>query len=517
MELRLIAVSLGERRAGTQLLRFAVVQLAHFLGHDVCKDKICRFQNLCARAEIAGKQQLAALPLRSLFRFGKGVVVREENAGIGKAEAINALLDIADGKEVFAVLRDRVKDAVLHLIGVLIFVHHDLTVALRNGARKLGRPAVFIRQQADRLMLLVGEVGRVAAAFLALIGAGKVRRQIQKRQHRRRHCAKIVDRFGARRVKIAQHVPQRRLAAFPKVLHALLHRAAVRVLDGGKARKHDAHAARPVPRNLRGGGKRVKLSAHLQKQRRILLIQRIVALHLLRRVLQKPRPVPRLAPHLVKQDSAVGRVLHMLRQLFPSLTLSGKPLFRIRLRLKLRIKLQHQLGKPAVVAPRAEGIGKQRSAVAVCERIVKSVEHTAERAPAQQLGIRLVKHAKVRTQGVPVLILAEQMAVFTQKARAEGIHRLNVRTVHAQHLALQTRVRRIVFQPFGERPGNFAAQLRRGGAGIGDNQKVIEVGAVPFDIGEQALNKHLRLAGAGCRGDQQASAAVFHRRALLLC
>lgn len=105
-------------------------------------------------------------------------IVVEENTRVGEAEAVDALLDVADGEEVFSFTGNGGEDAVLHLVRVLIFVHHDLAVALRDRSRKVGGLSVRAEEQVNGLMLLVGEVRRVAAALLLLIGAGEIRRQL---------------------------------------------------------------------------------------------------------------------------------------------------------------------------------------------------------------------------------------------------------------------------------------------------------------------------------------------------
>ena len=76
---------------------------------------------------------------------------------------------------------------------------------------------------------------------------------------------------------------------------------------------------------------------------------------------------------------------------------------------------------------------------------------------------------------------------------------------------------RAAFQPLAERSGDLAAQLGRGRTGIGDDQKVVQIGAVSLDVGKQALHQHLRLARAGGCGDQQAASPALHRGKLLLC
>ena len=178
MELRAAVGVLGIARPDVQGLVLAVVQLAHFPGKDVAEHEVRRVQHRVARAEVLGKQQLCALALRRVGGVRIAQIVVKEDARVGEAEAVDALLDVADGEKVFSFTGNGGEDAVLHLVRVLIFVHHDLAVALRDRSRKVGGLSVRAEEQVDGLMLLVGEVRRVAAALLLLIGAGKIRRQL---------------------------------------------------------------------------------------------------------------------------------------------------------------------------------------------------------------------------------------------------------------------------------------------------------------------------------------------------
>ena len=178
MELRAAVGVLGIARPDVQGLVLAVVQLAHFPGKDVAEHEVRRVQHRVARAEVLGKQQLCALALRRVGGVRIVQIVVEENTRVGEAEAVDALLDVADGEKVFPFTGNGGEDAVLHLVRVLIFVHHDLAVALRDRSRKVGGLSVRAEEQVNGLMLLVGEVRRVAAALLLLIGAGKIRRQL---------------------------------------------------------------------------------------------------------------------------------------------------------------------------------------------------------------------------------------------------------------------------------------------------------------------------------------------------
>ena len=178
MELRAAVGVLGIARPDVQGLILAVVQLAHFPGKDVAEHEVRRVQHRIARAEVFAQKELCALALRCVGGVRVAQIVVEENTRVGEAEAVDALLDVADGEKVFSFTGNGGEDAVLHLVRVLVLVHHDLAVALRDRSRKVGGLSVRAEEQVNGLMLLVGEVRRVAAALLLLIGAGKIRRQL---------------------------------------------------------------------------------------------------------------------------------------------------------------------------------------------------------------------------------------------------------------------------------------------------------------------------------------------------
>ena len=333
MELRAAAIGRHVIRAGTQHLILTIVQLAHFRGKDIRKDEVRRLQHLLARAEVARKQQLRALMLSRLRKRRPGVVMLQKDARVGQTEAIDALLDVSDGEQVFSFTGYRVKDAILHLVGILILIHHDLAVARAHSPRKLRRRAVFSDKQADGLVLLIGKVRRVAPALFLVIPAGKLSCQIDEREHRRRHCAQILRRLAGRCVKQLAKALDRRLAAVPQGLHAHFELAAVAVLHRREARERDAHAARGVPALVSLCCERLELVGDIQKRGRVLLVQRVVLRHLLRRRLHQALPMARLAPHLVEQNSAVGRLFDPVRHLAPQRALRIQPFVLIRLGL----------------------------------------------------------------------------------------------------------------------------------------------------------------------------------------
>ena len=179
------------------------------------------------------------------------------------------------------------------------------------------------------------------------------------------------------------------------------------------------------------------------------------------------------------------------------------------------MQLKHQRLERAVVAPGAERVGQQRAARR--QPGVKIVQCARQHALAQRLRIVLVQHAEVRPQCVAARILAQQMAVLPQQRGAEGVHRLDVRAVNAQHLAAQMLIAGVALHALGERLGDLAAQLARRGARVGNDEEIVEIRALALYVGKEPLDEHLCLARARRRGDEQTALAAVHRRLLFVC
>ena len=180
-----------------------------------------------------------------------------------------------------------------------------------------------------------------------------------------------------------------------------------------------------------------------------------------------------------------------------------------------RVAVEHQRAARAVVPPRAKGIGQERRAVVLAHRLVKFIQRAREHPLAQKLRLILVEHAEIGPQRMTARVLTQQVAVLAQQRRAEGVHRFDVRAVDTQQLPLQMRVERVLLQLFAENLGDLAAQLRRRGAGVGNDEKVVKVRFAALDVGKKPLDEHLRLAAARRGGHQQAPPAVLYRRLLL--
>ena len=113
-----------------QCLGLAVVQSADARRHCQPKYIVCRLKDRRVRTEIVRKQDTARLTVRGLRIVRKAAVLFQKNAGVSQPEAVDGLLDVADKEEILPLSRDRREDRILHAVGVLIFVDHDLCIAL---------------------------------------------------------------------------------------------------------------------------------------------------------------------------------------------------------------------------------------------------------------------------------------------------------------------------------------------------------------------------------------------------
>ena len=181
--------------------------------------------------------------------------------------------------------------------------------------------------------------------------------------------------------------------------------------------------------------------------------------------------------------------------------------------LKLVIKLQHQLRQGGVVPARPQGVRQLLAAGG--ESLVKPGEGPVQTAAAEDKGLPLVQDPEVRGQGVLVLLPGQEVGVLPEEGGAEGVHRLDVRLVDPEELAAEVGVGRVLPHAAGELGGDFAPELRGGGPGVGDDEKVVYVPAFLRDIAEEAVHQDPGLARAGGGGDQQAPAPVFHGGFLL--
>ena len=158
-----------------------IIHAARFLPHQARKQGVDEIENPLVAAEIFRERNdaRAGIGHPSLMIFG-------EDARIGQAETVNALLDIADEETVgaIALAAQRFNDRLLGFIDVLVFIHEYEAQFLAPMTGNLARTAVFPKQAKGKLFKVV----KVDAAFLpfgfAKCGV-KLPGEIEQRQHGR--------------------------------------------------------------------------------------------------------------------------------------------------------------------------------------------------------------------------------------------------------------------------------------------------------------------------------------------
>ena len=148
-----------------------------------------------AGAEILPQEDAPRRTGRGCAKIRKARVFLEEDRGVGEAEAVDRLLDVADEKEVAALARHGAENEVLHLRHVLIFIDHDLGIAPGELPRQLRRRAVVIREQLRGHVLEIGEVHKAAPPLLGGVGRAEVQRQRQQRLHGRGRRVQVGERL----------------------------------------------------------------------------------------------------------------------------------------------------------------------------------------------------------------------------------------------------------------------------------------------------------------------------------
>ncbi len=117
-------------RAEVQPLRLTVLHLPHLPAHDGGEYKVGSVQYLLPGTEILAEEDSARLPLLRLRRIWIPAVLLQKDGGVRQAEAVDGLFYIAYGEKAASAAGKSIKDAVLHLIGILVLIHHHLQVTL---------------------------------------------------------------------------------------------------------------------------------------------------------------------------------------------------------------------------------------------------------------------------------------------------------------------------------------------------------------------------------------------------
>ena len=221
--------------AGDKLLPLIIDNAAGLPHHQLAKQRVYAVRHLAAGAEIMSEQNRAGKVVAVKLRIA--VTPPQKQLRHRLPEAVDALLDVADHKEVLLLPRQGGKQRILRGVGVLIFVHHDLVILRRQLLRQRRRRhgAVLLRrdEKRQRQMLEVGKIQQVALPLFLRKGGGKPADRPTERLDKRPLCRPVLGifRFGAAKQRrqrlhpLFQLIPLRLYAVFQRLIRRLAHGA----------------------------------------------------------------------------------------------------------------------------------------------------------------------------------------------------------------------------------------------------------------------------------------------------
>ena len=513
-ELRLFAV-VRVGCSGAQAGRVVIVQLAERAGHDIGKDVVGAFQHRAAGAEILPQEDAPRRTGQGCAKICKARVFVEEDRGVGEAEAIDRLLDVADEKEVIAVARHGAENEILHLRHVLIFIDHDLSVAPGELARQLRRRAVVVREQLRGHVLEVGEVHKAAPPFFGGVGRAEVQRQRQQCLHGRGGRVQVGQRLRGGDIDL---LLQRLDGLFCRValrLDAVAHVRVGRLARAAEARERYVLQRRhgSVPALIAGAHDGAQTIGRLREARAVDAVE---PRHVLRRhdaqlFIEHARPVRRALAHARQQrlpprgSAGVGHAVEREQVHLPL-----RPLLGPCVALHFVIEREHQLAQARIVAPAADRVGQQAEGCVGVEACIGALERVLERRCAQGGAAFGIGDLKVRREG-------EGCTVGAQEVGAEAVDRADLGAGAQRDLPPQAAVFGVGRNARIDPVEDAAAQLGRGRARVGDDEEAVDVNRIfrICKVGHEPLGEHAGLAAARRRGHEHGAAARVDRGALL--
>ena len=382
--------------AKIQLLIIAVVHLAHTAGHNVAENEVRGMQHRLAGAEVAAEQHLAGFPV---IRLRCGQVLQifcQKDRGVCQTETINALLHIANHEEILLVSGDSAENAVLHLVGILILIHHNFVVAGRNLPRQIAGFAVFIQQYLNGIVLLIGEIDGIAAQLFLLIRFRELACQADQPQHGRRHTPQILQ--------IVLLTENKRLGQLLQIIFAacqqLLGRLLPKLVFFAAHRTHTAELRLDLPHGfpalIGSYGILTQLLRHLQKAVSICQIDRLASLHCLHAFFQTLRPELRTAHRLLHDQATVVTVCQRGGRIFPAAAHLLQPAQRVRMALDLAVQLQNQRFQCAVIATCAQCLCQQACVlISALQFFIERFQHAGQNALFDQKALGFIQHTEI--------------------------------------------------------------------------------------------------------------------------
>ena len=272
-----------ERTRAAQRLLLGVVQLPSLAAHHERKYVVHAVHDLLSGTEIIAEQNFTRLSRNCIRMIYITIVFFKEDPRVSQPEAVDRLLHVANHKAVFAVLRHRLKNTLLHGVGVLILVHENLAIPRGDLPRRRRRQrCAALREQADALVLQIGKIQQLAAAFFLRVPRVKAAQYLHQPTRGGAGALKIAQHCLRRRVKPCLRLANARQTRLAALLHTLLQR---RVFYFSclreRTKAHGRLRRKLVPcgkRKLRGDALQV-----LRERRRVFFRQHGVVLHLLQR------------------------------------------------------------------------------------------------------------------------------------------------------------------------------------------------------------------------------------------
>ena len=436
----------------------------------------------------------------------------EEELRVGKTKAIDALLDVADGKEV-VITRDEGENRLLHAVRVLILVNHDFLILLAQGERlrrgaKLSLRRILVAEDGEREMLQVVEIDDAALLLRRLKRGGEILDDIDDGMSHARKSAKIVEKLLFRRMKI--RVPE----LFETLFHAIarLRKETLRLLlfllvhafweahPRMSIRRERLAQSFPIP--CRQGVEQVfkDFLVPLQCSMARLIAER-------RRLLDEPLDSGEtgsklkgnlrehgLRPRRIEKTLLLCEVEALSERIEPA---RGKGLTA-----RKGIEAQYHGIESFIAVLRTVSGGKGKEIL--LRFVILFFKDFFERILLQQTPLLLVCKTKLRIE-------VDDGKVAPNDVLAEGVKRRNRGVEKERQLALKFRRRRALGDFL--RESRFDALAHLGGSGVreGDDEKAIDVRLPLQDAADDALDEHRGLARSGGRRDEQILAPFLDR------
>ena len=496
-----------------QSLLLRVVQIAHPLAHAAVEDIVGGCEHRAAGAEIAAEEDL---PSPALLRLFGGIIVFvfvQENVRIRQPEPVDGLLHVTDHEAVVLFHGQGGEDGILHLVGVLVFIHQNLPEPPALFPRRSGgddRQCMCLSdEQIQAPVLQIGEIQNPAVLLELAVAHSEGTGQPDQTPHRSGGLGKIGKHRLAGVAEDLQLFGQSvlagiadRLDPLKKLLIFHIFRLAQHTVADVPPRQHLVPGLRLAKEAQFHQGVAQKLGRLFQGR----LLRRLVQALLYGADLH-----PQVILQLLHQGAAPGgggRVIdaagirHGNTVLQPSLGIQMTPCGVI--------DLLGDLGNQSVIPSQSLGIHEGLEIGILRPGCVCLIQYLGHGLLPQLAAFVLIAHPEVRRQ-------IKIRRILPQKLGAIGVDGGDLRQVQPLHLPLQMIAAGILRNMLRELGCDLAPQLRRRGLGIGDHQKIVDIGGRRgiHDVLHQPVDQNLGLAGARRCGHQQHTAPVFHSLSLL--